>query len=233
MPASRPGRGPRTRPFEEIEALAIEHHGNREAVEAKLGRPKTAAELAAIPDDRWLAGMTKAVFSAGFVWKVIEAKWEGFEAAFDGFDPGRVALYSDDDIARLVSDERIVRNGQKITATVQNAQFVQDIAAEHGGFGAFLAGWPASDQVGLLQLFAKRGSRLGGNTGQYFLRFSGWDAFIASGDVVKALIREGVIDKAPTGKAAMQNVQDAFNHWTTETGRSQMEISRILALSIG
>ncbi|WP_421790921.1 DNA-3-methyladenine glycosylase I [Hyphobacterium sp.] len=221
------------RSFAEIEALAIDHHGSSEAIAEKLSQPKTAAELRAIPDDRWLAGMTKAVFSAGFVWKVIEAKWDGFETAFDEFDPGKVAFYSDEDIDRLVSDERIVRNGQKITATVKNAQFVQEIAAEHGGFGAFLAGWPASDQTGLLELFSKRASRLGGNTGQYFLRFSGWDAFIASGDVVKALIREGVIDKPPTSKGAMAKVQAAFNHWTEETGRSQTEVSRILALSVG
>lgn len=221
------------RAFSEIEALAIRHHGSREAVDEKLTRPKTADELRVIPDDRWLSGVTQAVFSAGFVWKVIQAKWDGFEAAFEGFDPGKVALYSDDDIARLVSDERIVRNGQKITATVKNAQFVQEIASEHGGFGAFLADWPATDQTGLLEVFAKRGSRLGGSTGQYFLRFSGWDAFIASGDVVKALIREGVIDKAPTGKAAMKKVQDAFNQWTEESGRCQSEISRILALSVG
>ncbi|MEE2526297.1 DNA-3-methyladenine glycosylase I [Hyphobacterium sp. HN65] len=221
------------RAFSEIEALAIQHHGSEEAVEAKLGRPKSAEQLASIPDDRWLSGMTRAVFSAGFVWKVIEAKWDGFEAAFDGFDPGKVALYSDDDIARLASDERIVRNGQKITATVRNAQFVQEIAGEHGGFGAFVANWPASDQIGLLDVFAKRGSRLGGATGQYVLRFAGWDAFIASGDVVKALVREGVIDKPPTSKGGTKRVQDAFNHWTEETGRSQTEISRILALSVG
>ncbi len=221
------------RSLDQIEALAIQHHGSRAAIAEKLTRPKTGDELRAIPDDRWLSGMTQAVFSAGFVWKVIEAKWGGFEAAFDDFDPGKVALYSDDDIARLVSDERIVRNGQKITATVKNAQFVQEIASEQGSFGAFLADWPASDQTGLLEVFAKRGSRLGGSTGQYFLRFSGWDAFIVSGDVVKALIREGVIDKPPTSKSAMAKVQAAFNQWTAETGQSQTEVSRLLALSVG
>jgi 3-methyladenine DNA glycosylase Tag len=220
------------RPFSEIEAMAIAHHGSR-GVADKLTRPKTPEELRAIPDDRWLSGMTQAVFSAGFVWKVIQAKWDGFEAAFDGFDPGRVALYSDDDIARLVSDARIVRNGQKITATVKNAQFVQEIASEHGGFGAFLAAWSPAEQTGLLDLFAKRASRLGGSTGQYFLRFSGWDAFIASGDVVKALVREGVIDKPSNSKGAMTKIQAAFSHWTGETGRTQSEISRLLALSVG
>jgi hypothetical protein len=42
-----------------------------------------------------------------------------------------------------------------------------------------------------------------GRQGQYFLRFEGWDAFILSGDVVKALIREGVVAKEPTSKKAI------------------------------
>jgi len=55
------------------------------------------------------------------------------------------------------------------------ASLTGDIAREHGGFGAFLAAWPAEDQVGLMALLAARGARLGGATGQYFLRFVGFD----------------------------------------------------------
>ena len=46
--------------------------GGAEAFEATLPKPKSPAEVAAIPDDRWLATMTRAVFQAGFSWKVIE-----------------------------------------------------------------------------------------------------------------------------------------------------------------
>ena len=221
------------RSFEEIRALALGHHPDLDARLSEHQEPLTVGELRAIPDDRWLAEMTRRVFQSGFVWKVIEAKWDGFEAAFDGFDPARVSFYSDDDVARLVSDERIVRNGQKIMATIENAQMVQDVAAEHGSFGAFLASWPVEDQIGLLDYLGKKGSRLGGMTGQYLLRFGGWDAFILSADVTAALIREGVIDKAPTSRKARQAVQDAFNAWRAESGRPQSVISRTLALSTG
>ncbi|MCW5724042.1 MAG: DNA-3-methyladenine glycosylase I [Maricaulaceae bacterium] len=177
--------------------------------------------------------MTQAVFQSGFSWKVIEAKWPGFEAAFDGFDPRRVAMYSDDDIARLLGDARIVRNGIKIAATVKNAQFVCDMADEHGSFGGFLAGWPPADQAGLMELFKTRASHLSGSAGQYFLRFSGWDAFILSKDVVKALAREGVIDGPPGSKKAMAAVQTAFARWSKQSGHPQAAISRILAMSVG
>jgi 3-methyladenine DNA glycosylase Tag len=178
--------------------------------------------------------MTRCVFNAGFNWKVIDAKWDGFEAAFEGFDPTRLSFFADDLMDRLVSDARIVRNGQKIRATLENAKFVADTAREHGSFGAFLASWPADDQVGLLALLRRKGSRLGGATGQYFLRFAGWDAWITSRDVCAALMRERVLDSAEAQTArALKSVQHAFNHWHTESGLPYSQISRVLALSVG
>jgi hypothetical protein len=67
-----------------------------------------------------------------------------------------------------------------------------------------LANWPATDQVGLMDHLKKtRLAAWAGRQWQYFLRFEGWDAFILSGDVVKALIREGVVAKEPTSKKAI------------------------------
>ena len=78
----------------------------------------------------------------------------------------------------------------------ENAGFVQEIAKEHGSFGKFLSNWPSADEIGLLDLLAKRGSRLGGNTGQMLLRFVGWDGFVTSQDVV-ACLRDAGLDIAP------------------------------------
>lgn len=221
------------RSFDEIEEMARAAHPEAGREFGANDHLKTADDLRQTPDDRWLAQITQAVFRAGFVWKVIEAKWPGFEEAFEGFEPNRVSFFSDDDVARLASDGRIVRNGTKIMATVENARFVAETSAEQGGFGAFLADWPADDQVGLMEVLKKKGSRIGGTTGMYFLRFSGWDAWILSGDVTAALIREGVIDKPATSKTALKSVQSAFNAWAEESGRPRSEISRILALSTG
>jgi 3-methyladenine DNA glycosylase Tag len=177
--------------------------------------------------------MASALFSSGFSWTVIQKKWPGFEEAFDQFEPKRVAAYGEEDIDRLLKDTRIVRNGAKIMATVENARFVVATAKEHGSFGKFLASWPVTDQLGLMDHLKKHGSRLGGATAMYFLRFSGWDAFITSQDVTKALIREGVVEKAPSTKVEWKAVQAAFNAWAKESGRPRREISRILALSVG
>jgi 3-methyladenine DNA glycosylase Tag len=221
------------RSFDKIEAIAGKLHGGTAALQRTLDEWTVDPKKIRQGDDRFLAGMAQAVFSAGFSWEVIQAKWDGFETAFDRFDPKRVAAYADDKIDALLKNTRIVRNGAKIMATIENARFVVSIAREHGAFGKWLSEWPVTDQIGLMAYLKKYGSRLGGQSSMYFLRFNGWDAFIVSQDVGKALIREGVVDKEPTSKKDWAAVQAAFNTWGEQTKRPRREISRILALSVG
>ncbi len=223
---------PSPRPFEALFALAAARKGGPDAFELTLPASKTPAELAAIPDDRWLAAMTRAVFQAGFSWKVIATKWPGFEDAFRAFAPGRCSLMSDDDLDTLLKDKRIVRNGAKIRSVAENATFLCELAAEHGSAANAFANWPAEDYAGLLTLLKKRASRLGGTSAQYFLRSMGVDGFVLSRDVVRALIREGVVEKEPTTLRDLARVQAAFTCWRTESGRPLTQISRTLACSI-
>jgi 3-methyladenine DNA glycosylase Tag len=220
--------------FAAIRDRAAQRKGGEEVLERLLGAAPDNAKLATMADDRILSMMASRVFSAGFVWRVIEQKWPGFEAAFLGFEPKALLFQPEDFWHDLASDKRIVRNPQKIMAVRANAQFVADIAREHGSFGKFLAAWPASDQIGLLELLAKRGTRLGGRTGQYLLRFIGKDAFVMSGDVVACLRDAGLdIAEAPTSKKDLRKIQDQLNAWAEETGLPYTHLSRICAMSIG
>lgn len=223
--------GVRMRNFDELYQIASDRHGGADALNAKLTRPKSPRELARMPEDRWLSTFTKCVFQAGFNWKVIETKWDGFETAFDGFDIGKCALMDDDKIDTLLSNRDIVRNGPKILTVRDNAAFLLELR-EQGGCAAMFANWPSSDFIGLLDLLKSGGARLGGMTGQYAMRFSGRDGFILSRDVTARLIAEGVIDRPAISKTAMRNVQQAFNTWMDQSGRSLTEISRVLAMSL-
>ena len=200
--------------YQAIHDRAAKFHGGGDALDALLPKPLAPDELKAIPDDRWLAEMTKRIFRAGFSWKVIEDKWPNFEATFDGFDPHKNAIKSDDDLSALLQDKGIVRNWEKIKSVRSNALLILELAKESGSAGAFFADWPDDDVVGLWDMMKKRGSRLGGTSGAYVLRGIGRDTLVFSTDVEKALAGQGVVekaDKAPTSKAAMRDVQDAFN----------------------
>ena len=220
------------RSFDEIWTIAAKRKGGDDQLEQALVKPKPDASLVKVADDRWLSTMAKCIFQAGFSWKVVETKWPGFEEAFFGFDVPRVAMFHGEDFEKLVGDTRIIRNGPKIKAVHENAIFVCDVVAEQGGFGKFIADWPQEDYVGLLEVLKKRGSRLGGATGQYLLRFSGKDSFILSRDVVARLAAEGVVDGPTSSKRAMAAIQTAFNTWVGQSGRSLTEISRVLAMSV-
>ena len=68
--------------------------------------------------------MSLEAFQSGLSWLLILRKRPGFRQAFDGFDPDVVATYDEADVARLMADDRIVRNRAKIDATIANARAV-------------------------------------------------------------------------------------------------------------
>jgi DNA-3-methyladenine glycosylase I len=75
---------------------------------------------------------------AGLSWATILRKRENYRAAFDDFDPHRVAAYDKDKIAALLADPGIVRNRRKVRAAVQNACTFLDVQREFGDFDSFI-----------------------------------------------------------------------------------------------
>jgi len=223
------------RRFDEIIGLAVQRHGGPETFERMLAetRPLAARDIATIPDDRVLSAMTRRVFCAGFSSRVIDAKWEAFESAFERFDPGRCAWMTEERFDELLKRRDIVRNGAKIRSIQENGRFVVELAEKHGSAARFFAEWRDDDYVGLLDFLKKNASRLGGQTGMRFLRSIGKPAFIPMPDVVKALIREEVLSKSPAGKGDFAKIQTALNRWSEQSGLDLTSISRTLALSIG
>jgi DNA-3-methyladenine glycosylase I len=71
-------------------------------------------------------------FQSGLSWATILRKRPAFRAAFDGFDPDRVAAYDAADVERLMADAGIVRNRRKIEATVTNARATVALREEGG-----------------------------------------------------------------------------------------------------
>lgn len=220
--------------FKSIQARAAKRKGGEKVLASLMPKKRDNKALAKLTDDRVLAEMARRVFCAGFVWSVIDKKWPGFEEAFLGFNPKRLLFQPAEFWEKLTQDTRIVRNPTSIRSVRDNAKFVTDIAAEHGSFGKFLAAWPADDQIGLLEIFAKRGSRLGGFSGQYLLRFLGRDSFILTGDLMMCLRDAGVpISEKGTSKKDQKLAQAQINQWARESGLPLTHISRICSMSIG
>ena len=219
--------------FEAIHDRACERHGGDKAVARLMPALKSKAALARSKDDRWLAQMTRCIFQAGFVWRVVDNKWDDFEDVFFGFPPEKIILLSPEQLDRFATNPRIIRNRQKVLTVQANARFILDIATEHGNFGKFAGRWPDEDLIGLFQVLKKRGARLGGMSGQRVLRNMGRDTFVLTGDVSRCLVRAGLdIKPEPSSQREMKLIQGAFNAWHQQSGLPYSHISRICALSV-
>lgn len=94
---------------------------------------------------------------AGLSWLTVLKRREGYRAAYDGFDPERIAAYDEAKLAELAGDARIVRNRAKIAASVKNARAFLAVRETFGSFAAYLwrfvdgaplvGGWERLDQV--------------------------------------------------------------------------------------
>ncbi len=78
---------------------------------------------------------------AGLSWLTILRKRDNYRAAFDGFDPAKVARYDDAKVAALLADAGIVRHRQKIAAAIANAEAFLAVQDEFGSFDAYLWRW--------------------------------------------------------------------------------------------
>ena len=220
------------RDYKWLHEYCLNRFGSAETLEARLPQPRTADELRALSDDRYLSLLSLWIFRAGLKHSLVDAKWPAFEEVFFGFDPEKVVLMGAERLENLMQDARIIRHLGKLKSVPRNAQFILDVAREKGSFGALIADWPVTDIVGLWHYLAKQGSQLGGLSAPRFLRMVGKDTFIPSDDMVAALKAQKIIDKAPTSQRDRAAVQAAFNQWHEQSGRPLCQLSVMLAHTV-
>ena len=111
---------------------------------------------------------------AGLSWLTILKKREAFYAAFHGFDVDRVADYTEEDRAQLLSDASIIRNRLKVNAAIENAERVRAMRDSHGGFKAWLDEHHPMPKADWVKLFKKTFLFTGGEITGEFLMSTGY-----------------------------------------------------------
>lgn len=95
----------------------------------------------------YLEVMSRAVFQAGLSWAAIGKHWDAYLREFDGFDPVKVARYTEGDVDRLMRADGVLHSARKIRGTIANAAALLEVALRAaqsdrgapGGSGAFQA----------------------------------------------------------------------------------------------
>jgi len=220
--------------YQTIYEIACARKGGEHVVESMLPRKRSNKHPRTLGSDRYLAEFTRKIFQSGFVWRVVDQKWPAFEDLFWGFDVERLLMMPDDMLERKAQDKSIIRNFNKVKTIRENAGMIAETERrEDKAFGEFIADWPTTDMVGLWLWLKRQGSRLGGNTGPYALRALGVDTFLLSADVEGFLREHGVIDSGAGSQKALNAAQHFFNDLQQESGRSFVELSRLVSISFG
>lgn len=75
---------------------------------------------------------------AGLSWITVLKKREAFRKAFDGFNPEKIALYTEEKVEELMKNEKIIRNRLKIKAAISNAKVYLKVIEDYGSFDKFI-----------------------------------------------------------------------------------------------
>jgi DNA-3-methyladenine glycosylase I len=121
-------------------------------------------------DSQYFENMTRCIFQAGLSWQLMADRWPNFKKAFHGFNISNVASYTAEDIIRLSNDSTIIRNKQKIIATIHNAGEFKRIAQEHGNFQLWLDSTDKGNNYDkVVRNLRSRFKRIGPSTAHIFL----------------------------------------------------------------
>jgi DNA-3-methyladenine glycosylase I len=92
-----------------------------------------------VHDDRQIFEfLTLEAAQAGLSWYTVLRKREAYRKAFAGFDPQRVAKYGDRQLQSLLKNSGIIRNQQKIVATINNARRFLEVQEQFGSFDGYI-----------------------------------------------------------------------------------------------
>jgi DNA-3-methyladenine glycosylase I len=119
-------------------------------------------------DAEYFERMSRALFTAGLSWEMVEKKWPNFRKAFAAFSPEKVAKMTEKDVKSLMGDAGIVRNERKIRATIHNAGEFGSLKKDFGSFKGYVASF-GRDEDRLQKDLQEKFKHVGGSTARTFL----------------------------------------------------------------
>jgi DNA-3-methyladenine glycosylase I len=152
-------------------------------------------------------------FQSGLSWLTILRKREAFRRAFAGFDYSVVARFDSRDVARLLSDERIVRHRGKIEAVINNAGRAVELASEFGSLAAFVWLFEPAARAGGLRREAIEAHTEESRALARELKRRGW-RFVGPTTVYAFMQAMGLVNDHLEGCAAGAEVERARGEFT-------------------
>lgn len=146
-------------------------------------------------DDNELFGrLIMEINQAGLSWETILKKEPAFRKAYDNFNIGKIAAYTEDDRKRLLSDAGIIRNKLKVNAAIENAKSIVILQKEYGSFEKWLEHHHPKTKEEWVKVFKKTFRFTGGEIVNEFLMSIG---YLPGAHVTECDIYDKIMKKNP------------------------------------
>ncbi|MHA2400811.1 MAG: DNA-3-methyladenine glycosylase I [Promethearchaeota archaeon] len=120
--------------------------------------------------------LSKAVFNAGFSYRVVDNKWKDIKEVFNEFEPKILSKWTVDEISKALNSPRIIRNSRKIKAIIDNASVFLELSKKHGSFENYLKTFKDEPYEERQKIISKQFKWLGPTGAHFFLWSVGEDA---------------------------------------------------------
>ncbi|TDO22695.1 DNA-3-methyladenine glycosylase I [Pedobacter duraquae] len=145
-------------------------------------------------DNELFCRLVMEINQAGLSWETILKKEDNFRAAYDYFDIGIVAAYTETDRERLLGDPGIIRNKLKINAAIENAKTIVQLQKEFGSFERWLEHHHPKTKEEWVKLFKKTFRFTGGEIVNEFLMSTG---FLPGAHPSSCVVYEQILNAKP------------------------------------
>ncbi|MHA1915799.1 MAG: DNA-3-methyladenine glycosylase I [Promethearchaeota archaeon] len=113
--------------------------------------------------------LSKAVFNAGFSYRVVDGKWKGIKEVFEEFEPEKVSKWTVDEVSAALDSPKIIRNARKVNAIVSNANEFLKLRKEYGSFENYLKSFRDEPYEERQKILSKKFKWLGPTGAHFFL----------------------------------------------------------------
>jgi len=113
------------------------------------------------------------MLQAGLNWASVRKHWPKYREGFHGFDIGRLASSTPEE---LLARPGVIRNARKVGAVVHNAREFEAIGREHGSFAAYLETLRPLAEAERVKALGRRFKQVGPESADYFLHSVGFNA---------------------------------------------------------
>lgn len=183
-----------------------------------------------VSDDDYHWVLVYVAFYSGMKAKIVEQRMPIIREFLHGYQ--RVADYDDENVKRMMSDDRMLRYEKKIRASIQNARAVREVVSRYGSFRAYLDSFDSKDpSENLLRLrndLMSRFKMIGPITSFHFMMDVGLPVLKPDRVIMRVFERLGLI---PTKSLSEENLQEVVRQgleFSKTTGKPIRQIDNML-----